>query len=176
VISVLVLLAVASLDTDEWQREARVWHAAFSLQAPAIPSQAEAELSKLPKRNQKEVSKTRWGLSRRLWLRSCGLGGPRGGPASPRLVTINAIQPPAGSRRLYGQVSDAVRRRVPQGPARNPIFFWQNWHTKGGWHAPRAAFGLQLKAATTRKFWLAAIGQRTVDAHDKEPCPASTSK
>ena len=65
-ISVLVLLAVASLDTDEWQREARVWHAAFSLQAPAIPSQAEAELSKLPKRTHKQVSKTPWGFPEAL--------------------------------------------------------------------------------------------------------------
>ena len=109
-----------------------------------------------------------------LWLRSCGLGGPRGGPAVPRLVTINAIQPPAGSRRLYGQVSDAVRRRVPQGPARNPIFLAKLAHKR--WlHAPRAAFELQPGAATKRKFSPAPIGQRTDAHHKEEPCPDSTS-
>ena len=171
----LVLLAASLLDTDELQREARVGTPPLLLPAAKAqrrPSRGSPNCQSAPIKK----SQRRPGAFPRLWLRSCGLGGPRGGPAVPRLVTINAIQPPAGSRRLYGQVSDAVRRRVPQGPARNPIFFWQNWHTKGGWHAPRAAFGLQLKAATTRKFWLAAIGQRTVDAHHKEPCLDSTSK
>ena len=170
----LVLLAASLLDTDELQREARVGTPPLLLPAAKAqrrPSRGSPNCQSAPIKK----SQRRPGAFPRLWLRSCGLGGPRGGPAVPRLVTINAIQPPAGSRRLYGQVSDAVRRRLPQGPARNPLFFFAKLAHKRWLHAPRAAFELQLKAATTRKLLPAAIGQRTDAHHKEEPCPDSTS-
>ena len=168
------MLAASLLDTDELQREARVGTPPLLLPAAKAqrrPSRGSPNCQSAPIKK----SQRRPGAFPRLWLRSCGLGGPRGGPAVPRLVTINAVRPTAGSSRLYGQVIDAVRRRVPQGPARNPLFLAKLAHKR--WlHAQWAAFELQPGAATTRKFSLAAIGQRTVDAHRKEPCPDSTSK
>ena len=74
--------------------------------------------------------------------------------------------------RTQNIVSKAPRERSRVAdPHTNHIFFAK----LGRLHAQRAAFELQLKAATKRKFSPAPIGQRTDAHHKEEPCPDSTS-
>ena len=66
------------------------------LQPSSKEAKSKSRQSKLPKCTHKEVSKTPWVLSRGYGFVPAALVArrPRGGPAVPRLVTTNAIQPP----------------------------------------------------------------------------------